>query len=102
MNAGGKGAGQGYAIADYDGNDGSPEGMEDMEQAPEDESSGDKTGVAYGSGEVDAGLEEDQDKPKKKRRKRQTNSDIETLESGLSVMKKKFNDYELEDYDKLA
>jgi len=58
--------------------------------------------VAYGSGEVDAGLEEDQDKPKKKRRKRQTNSDIETLESGLSVMKKKFNDYELEDYDKLA
>jgi hypothetical protein len=31
MNAGGKGAGMGYAIADYEGNDGSQAGMDDME-----------------------------------------------------------------------
>ena len=74
--------------------------MADMEQAPEDESSAGKTAQAYGAGgELLDG--EDQPKPKKKR-KRQPASDIETLESGLSVRKKKFEDYEIEDYDKLA
>lgn len=72
-----------------------------MEQGPEDESSGGKTGQAYGTGELLDEEAEAETKPKK-RRKRQPASDIETLESGLSVRKKKIDDYELEDYDKLA
>jgi hypothetical protein len=100
MNAGGKAGAMGYTIADYEGNEGSQAGMDDMEQGPEDEESAEKTAQAYGAGgELLDGEEEP--KPKKKR-KRQPASDIETLESGLSVRKKKYTDYELEDYDKLA
>lgn len=86
-------------VADYDGAPEDGEGIDDMEQGPEDESSAGKTGEAYGTGEL---LDEEAENKPRKKRRRQPASDIETLESGLSVRKKKFEDYELEDYDKLA
>lgn len=81
MNQGGRGAAVGYEeVAEYGEGEGDGEGMEDIEVAPE---------------------EPEEPQPKPKTRKRLP-SNMSTMGSGFSVVKKEKKNIELLDYDEMA